>query len=173
VNRSEIFLLSGLCTFGALLLVLNDLYKRRQAARGMRRAQQDVERLHREEDAGIPPSPADYQYAISFDAEGVTVSSLRGQADECASIRWEEVSRATAFKRDYWSTDCICLFLARSDDSGIELNEEMGRWRSLLAALPERLPGCRSSDEWLVSVALPPFEPKPTEIYSRVAHQPA
>jgi hypothetical protein len=78
-------------------------------------------------------------------------------------MRWAEVHRATAFKRDLFTVDCICLLFARLDDTGLELGEEMAGWRSFVAALPLHLPGCH--DDWFSTVAFPAFAPNPTEIY--------
>ena len=130
-----------------------------------RRSRQTVERLRREEDAGVPPSPSDYHFAISFDSESLTVTDLRSRTHDSNSMRWAEVHRATAFKRDFFTVDWICLFFARPDDTGIELDEEMAGWRRLATALPMHLPGCRASDEWFSAVAFPAFAPNPTEIY--------
>ena len=137
----------------------------------LRRGRQTAERLRREEDASLPPSPSDYRFAISFDAAGVTVRDLRRRVRPPASqsMPWAEVHRATAFKRDLWAVDCICLFLTRADNIGLELDEEMAGWRRMVAALPAHLPGCR--EDWFSVVAFPAFAPNPTEIYCRTEVQ--
>lgn len=173
MSNSQTLVLTGLCLLGVLLCVFVHFYNRWHHARGMRRAHENIERLRREEEAGIPPSPSDYHHAISFDAEGVTVANLRSRTDKPSLIRWPDISRATVFKRDHWSTDCICLFLARDDGLGVELNEEMAKWRTFVGALPNYLQGCLPPDEWFATVALPAFEPNPTEIYLRGVCQPA
>ena len=131
------------------------------------RSRLKVERLNREQAAGVPPSPRDYHYAISFDPEGFTVSDLRGRKHESVGMHWSEIWRATAFKRDLFTVDCICLFLARADGTGIELNEEMARWNSLVEALPKYLPGCKPRSEWFSIVAFPPFATNETQVYDR------
>lgn len=171
MSNSQILALAGVCLLGVLICALLYFYNRWHTARGMRRARQQVERLHREEDAGISPSPTHYHFAILFDAQGVTVSNLRSCTDNAVTMRWAEVCRATVFKRDLWSVDCICVYLARSDDSGVELDEEMAGWRTFLAALPQHLSGCRPSDQWFSEVASPAFAPNPTEIYRHAVHQ--
>jgi hypothetical protein len=132
-----------------------------------RRSWRDVERLRREGEAGVPPSPRDYHYAISFDSTGFTVVDLRGERQESVSMRWAEVRRATAFKRDLFAIDCICLFLARAGDTGIEVDEEMARWRSFVEALPHHLTGCKPSSEWYGTVAFPAFVQNEIHIYER------
>jgi hypothetical protein len=130
------------------------------------RASQRVKRLRREEDEGIPPSPSDYNFAISFDHEAFTVRDLRIRKGGCDSMRWSDVHLVTAFKRDLWAVDCICLYFARSDDTGVEVDEEMAGWRTLIAALPLHLPGCR--EDWWAEVAFPAFAPNLTQIYRRI-----
>jgi len=126
-----------------------------------------VERLRREEAAGNPPSPRDYHYAISFDSDGVTVADLRGRKPESSVVRWAEICRATAFKRDLFTVDCMCLFLARADGTGVELDEEMARWKIFVEALPEHLPGCKPWSEWFSVVAFPAFATNETHVYDR------
>jgi hypothetical protein len=124
-----------------------------------------VERLRREEAVGIPPSLCDYHYAIAFDDLGFTVKDLRGRKHETWGMRWAGVRRAIAFKRDFFTVDCICLVLFDAADTGVELDEEMARWNSLIEALPRHLPGCKAASEWWSAVAFPPFATNETEIY--------
>jgi len=132
-----------------------------------RQSRLSAERLRREEAAGVPPSARDYEYAINFDADGFTVTNLRRKKVSPFGMRWAEICRATAFKRDEFTVDCICLFLARADGSGVELNEDMASWNMLMEALPQCLAGCRSWSEWFSVVAFPPFATNETEIYAQ------
>lgn len=134
----------------------------------LRRARLKRERLSRDEAAGIPPSPRDYHHAITFDSIGFTVDDLRGRNRESKRMLWQEVYRVIAFKRDEFTVDCICLFLARADGTGIELNEEMAQWNSLMEALPKVLPGCKPWPEWFSVVAFPAFATNETDIFARV-----
>jgi hypothetical protein len=133
-----------------------------------RRALLTVQRLRREEAAGIPPSPRDYHYAIAFDDGGFTVTDLRGRQHETWGMRWADVRRAILFKRDFFSVDCICLFLSDAAGTGLELNEDMARWNSLIEALPRHLPGCKPASEWWSAVAFPPFATNETEIFPQL-----
>ena len=92
----------------------------------------NVERLRREEANGVPPSAADYHDAIAFDSHGFTVVNLRANSQVCSTVAWKEISKATAFKRDLFTVDCICLCLGRSDGTEILLNEDMARWTSFV-----------------------------------------
>lgn len=82
-------------------------------------------------------------------------------------MRWAEVARAVAFKRDLLTVDCDCLFLARDDDTGIELSDEMACWNGLMEKLPQHLPTCKPWTDWFLAVALPAFSTNETEIYVR------
>lgn len=128
-----------------------------------------VDRLRREEAAGIPPSPRDYRYAISFHADGFAIADLRSRKPESIVMRWANICRATAFKRDLLTVDCICLYLARADGTGVEVDEEMARWSSFVEALPQHLPGCKPWSKWFSSVAFPAFATNETKVYDRTA----
>src|SRR6266446_1595761 len=144
-------------------------YVPRRDQRALEKARAKVERLQREEAAGVPPNPADYHFAITFDSEGFTVTDLRSQNQEVAAGSWSGVCRATAFKRDLFAVDCICLHLGGADGTGIELDEEMAGWNRLMEALQTQLPGCKPYLEWFSAVAFPAFAANPTEIYLRAA----
>jgi hypothetical protein len=156
--------LAAICAWAVGGLVFQLLYRRWYLPRQSRLK---LDRLRREEEAGIPPSPRDYRHAIAFDSAGFTVTDLRSKDQERTGMCWDEVCQATAFKRDLFSTDCICLFLARTDGTGVELNEEMARWNTLVQALPQHLAGCKPWSEWFSAVAFPAFVPNATEIYRR------
>jgi hypothetical protein len=165
MTTSQVLLLLAACSLTVAAGVLFLLHRHWHIPR---QARLKVERLSREEAACIPPSPRDYHYAITFDSIGFTVDALRGSNRESVGMLWPEVSRAIAFKRDLVTVDCICLFLARADGSGFELNEEMARWKSLMQALPKVLPGCKPWSEWFSVVAFPAFATNETEVYARV-----
>jgi hypothetical protein len=164
MTTSKVLLLLAVCSLTIAGGFLFYWYERRCVPR---RSRLKVERLIREEAAGIPPSSRDYRYAITFDSVGFTVDALRDSKPESIGMFWSEVSRAFAFKRDCFLVDCICLFLARADGTGIELNEEMARWKSLTDALPKVLPGCKPWSECFSVVAFPAFATNATEIYAR------
>jgi hypothetical protein len=146
-------------------------YVPRRQGLAMQKARITIERLRREEAAGIPPNPADYHYAISFDSERLTVTDLRSQKHGATVIFWSDIRHATAFKRDLFNIDCICLHLVCADGTGVELNEEMAGWSRLMDALQTYLPGCKPHSDWYATVAFPAFAPNPTEIYLRASEE--
>lgn len=132
------------------------------------KSQVKMERIGREDAFGVPPSPDDYHYAISFDSESFTVKNLRSQKQEHVVRAWAGIRQVAVFKRDLFTVDCICLHLDGIDGAGVELDEQMAGWDRLLDALPTLLPGCKPRSMWYAAVVLPPFDPNLTEIYRRV-----
>ena len=111
--------------------------------------------------------------SIAFDSAALVVTKLGSTSDGSVRLPWPEVTRVVAYKRDLFAYDCICLFVARADGTGIELNEEMLGWTDLCKTLPRLLIGCLAFEEWFVPVAFPAFAANPTELYARVAvHDP-
>lgn len=167
-HLSEILLV---CLLAVLVGVPYIFYLRwyvpRRDRLGLEKARARGERLRQEEAAGLPPNPADYRYAIAFDSQGFAVTDLRSQKQDAVARFWSDVCRVTAFKRDLFVVDCICLHLGGADGTGVELNEEMAGWNRLMDALPTQLPGCKPRSEWYSAVAFPAFAVNPTEIYSR------
>lgn len=140
-------------------------YVPRRDRLALERARIRVERRRHDEAAGVPPSPSDYHYGLTIDSRGFIVTDLRDKTHETVATFWTDIRRATAFKRDMFTVDCICLQLDRADGTIVEINEDMAGWNRLVEALPKQLPGCKSYSEWYSSVAFPPFTANPTEIY--------
>jgi len=94
----------------------------------------------------------------------LTIENERGSR----SLTWDEVISIKAFKRDLYAVDRICLIIGLKDGSGVEIDEEMSGWDSLVQKLSEYLPGCRSFGEWFEVVAFPAFQLNMTSIFERV-----
>ena len=107
------------------------------------------------------------EFAITFDSAGFTVADLRLNPVVDLRLSWLEVGRVVAYKRDLFAYDRICLFVARVEGEGVELNEEMDGWKAFCEALPEVLPGCKSLAEWFMPVTFPAFAMNKTELYLR------
>ncbi len=55
------------------------------------------------------------------------------------AIVWEQIVSVSAFKRDLWTNDQICLEFESADGGTTELNEDMSGWNELLSTLPSLL----------------------------------
>jgi hypothetical protein len=106
------------------------------------------------------------KYAISFDAEGFAIGAAARAPAPHSEMRWSEVQRVTAFKRDCLVVDCICLVIGARDDTLLEIDEEMVGWQEFVMALSEHLPGCKPWHLWFSEVAFPAFATNPTEVFA-------
>lgn len=82
-----------------------------------------------------------------------------------SSTNWAAVKNVTAYKRDAFATDLICVAI-RDGEHTIEVNEEMEGWRQLLEILPMKLHGFPLRGAWEMKVALPPFATNVTTLWS-------
>ena len=107
-------------------------------------------------------------YEIVHDGNHMSVSWLTMENDKGSRLlTWDETICIKAFKRDLYAVDRICLVIGLKDGSGIEVDEEMSGWDSLVQKLPEYLPGCKSFGEWFEVVAFPAFQLNMTPIFDR------
>ena len=98
------------------------------------------------------------------DAAGFTVLAGSAQRD----VRWDEIDRITAFKRDLYTVDMLCLLvLFGSDQAILELNEQMDGYQDFVTAVDAHLPGAMPWAHWFLAVAFPAFAPNPLCIYRR------
>ena len=116
-------------------------------------------------------APRVFDISIIWDSEGFFVQ-LDKASEKSPGLRWITIAKVTAFKRDLWATDCICLCFEMENNKGIEVHEEMNGWRKFIEELPKLLPGCKPSPDWLWNVATPAFAPNVTEIFLRPQNQP-
>lgn len=84
-----------------------------------------------------------------------------------ASLRWADIRSVDVFKREVFSYDLICLDLASQEADSVELDEQDPQWDDLMTALPLRLPGCKTWDEWYADVVHPAFATNLQRIFER------
>ncbi|WP_419804547.1 hypothetical protein [Terriglobus sp.] len=109
----------------------------------------------------MKPRPAHISHA---DAAGFAVSA-GGQQRQ---VRWDQVERVTAFKRDLYTVDMLCLLILLGEDQAIfELNEQMEGYNEFVAAMDIALPGAMPWAQWFMAVAFPAFATNPLCIYRR------
>jgi hypothetical protein len=96
-------------------------------------------------------------------------SALKNSSNKVHAIVSSRIQCLTAFKRDLFTVDCICLLFALNDETGIDWDEDRKGWPDLLEVFPNYLPGCKPLSVWIFDVASPGFATNPTEIYGRTA----
>jgi len=109
--------------------------------------------------------PHHYDITIHFDETGFGVKNDKS-TDQPSRMSWSEIVKVTAYKRDLFSTDLICVLLSRADQAGLEIHEDMSNWIDFTTALPTRLPGCKPTASWLQDITVPAFATKLTELYA-------
>ena len=102
---------------------------------------------------------------IDVDADGFAVVALAGSCDR---IRWRDVVRVAAYKRDLITTDELILSFEIVDDPGMvhEVSEEWTGFEELRAALEKAL-GIGSG--WYQDVIRPAFATNHRIIFEREA----
>jgi hypothetical protein len=91
--------------------------------------------------------------------------TTENEAGEC-SFRWDAVISVKTFKRDQFTTDCICLAF-ETPDGWFEVNEDMKPFGPFLEAVERGLPGFPRQEEWRMRVMNPAFAPNERELWRR------
>lgn len=86
-----------------------------------------------------------------------------GQASR--DVDWDDVREIVAFKRDLYTTDCICLALLLADGV-VEVDEEMVDFIPFREAMEQRF---GLSADWYIAIMTPVFEPTPMRLYPKAA----
>lgn len=128
-------------------------------------ARKRIERLLRKIREG-KFKPPHFDETVLFDGEGFSINNDKS-GKQSVRMLWTEVVKATAYKRDMFSTDLICVFFYRPGETDIEIHEEMNNWMNFIAALPNHLPGCKQVETWLQDITVPAFAPNVTELFLR------
>lgn len=123
-----------------------------------------IEQLRAGETPDVPER-TDWDHEIFLNAKGFTIAPLSNSSESPITVEWSSVLEATAFKRDLFSTDRVCIAFRLVDDSEIEAHEEMKGWSELCEALPAYLPGAPAWTEWFMEITTPAFELNPTPLF--------
>lgn len=75
------------------------------------------------------------------------------------------MSGVTAYKRDLYTVDMLCL-LIQAVSTTVEINEEMDGYEAVVARLEAR---ADLQPEWRLGVLFPPFEANHTILFERAA----
>jgi hypothetical protein len=104
--------------------------------------------------------------AVRFDEVRMVLTRTDDGGTKQTELRWSEVSRVVAYKRDCYAIDLICIAFSTAAGA-VEVNEEMEGWDALTDALPMLLPGTPDKSQWWQKVAQPPFATNATALFSR------
>jgi hypothetical protein len=98
---------------------------------------------------------------FSFTDKGFFIHSK----NENRFIEWSQIHRLSGFKRDYFTTDSICLLIEYDPDLYMELSEEHTGWCQFLKHVKEAFPSIEKN--WDIEIATPAFETNWTVLYER------
>ena len=96
---------------------------------------------------------------IDLEPDGFAVAGYKRRT----AIAWADIDRISAYKRDLYTVDLLCLAILAGDDL-VEVHERMPGFEAFDERLHERL---ALSPEWKLTVLFPAFETNATEIYVR------
>lgn len=85
--------------------------------------------------------------------------------EEDRFIEWNQIQKLSGFKRDYFTTDSICLLIEFDPDLHIELSEEHAGWYQFIKHLQEAFPSIKKN--WDIEISTPAFETNWTVLYER------
>jgi len=113
------------------------------------------------------PVRTDWENAINLDSSGFSIEKLTGSLVCPVSVQWDSVLDATAFKRDLIATDRVCIQFQLSDNSYVEVHEEMRGWIEFCELMPDHLLGAPAMADWFMAITTPAFELNPTCLFRR------
>lgn len=113
------------------------------------------------------PVRTNHDHEIIVIPDGFTITTLNAPVREIVTVSWDAVTDATAYKRDLWSTDQVCIAFNLLDGTVTEAHEEMKGWLDLCSAMPECLPGAPRWEEWFMNITTPAFEANMTPLFHR------
>ena len=146
---------------GVFLLILlgGNLLRKWSTQRWLRKTLSEIRRGERK--------PTVFESTIVWDSDSFCVRNDKTQ-EESLRFRWGNIARVTAFKRDLWAYDCICVCFETLDETAFEMNEETNRWCDFFEEIPKHLVEAKPFSAWFWDVASPAFAPNVTEIFLRV-----
>lgn len=100
---------------------------------------------------------------FTYSDTGFTVKTKKGNK----TIAWTQVNKLTGYKRDYFTTDCICLVVEYDDNQNFEITEEHSGWFQFLEHLKQAFPSIDKS--WEIEISTPAFATNLTVLYDRAS----
>jgi hypothetical protein len=131
-----------------------------------------MEKLIRQIEAGKRPEipvRTNYDHDLVLTEIGFEIRSLKKQPPDFVSVVWAHITEASAYKRDLFSHDQVCIEFTIDDETSIEIHEEMRGFCDLCERIPAVLPGALVFSSWYMKITTPAFEPCLTRLFTRDA----
>ena len=96
---------------------------------------------------------------------GFTIN--KRESDDSYDIKFVDVLGIKGFKRDFLTTDCVCVSFEMSNEKIIEINEEMDGFAEVMAHAAKIIPECIAFEDWYLKIIQPAFKTNLTEIYKK------
>jgi len=94
--------------------------------------------------------------------------SIRNRySDDCIDVEWKEIDRITAFKKDFFVYNCVCVAFELIGGRSVEINESMDGFVDAMEHVAENCDGCIEFYNWYMKITVPAFEAKVTELYCK------
>ena len=103
-------------------------------------------------------------FSVQLTNDGFTFNDLHHRR-KSEYILWEDIHEVTAYKRDLYTYDTICVGITYRDNNFVEIGEEDTGYADFLDAAARSLPEIRT--DWLDGVAHPPFARNETVLYRK------
>jgi hypothetical protein len=130
---------------------------------GSRRSLEGILKKVRDANYKAPPS----ETAIAQSPDGFEIR--KKLSSERCGVRWAEVEKIIAYKRDLFSYDCICVMFDLIGGASIEIDETMDGFVDVMKRAGETCAGCIKLDKWYFEIMTPAFKTKLTELYRKNA----
>lgn len=101
------------------------------------------------------------EFRIVLDSGGFAILTTRNRRFD---VRWEDVRRVRAYKRDLLTTDEICVVFEAEGGVAIRVSEEWPGFQELFHVMDQKL---GINPEWFGEIMLPPFEAMHRVLFER------
>ena len=112
---------------------------------------------------------SDDEFMLLYNSTGIFEYNAEGFElpieEKTKTIKWTEIQRITAYKKDLFATDEIWLAIEVDNDKSFEINESTPGWYQFIKKLEEEFQSI--SKTWFIDISVPAFEKNETILYER------
>lgn len=105
------------------------------------------------------------QVYVAASANGFSIRNRN--SDDCIEVEWEEIVRITAFKRDFFVYNCVCVAFELTGGKSVEINESMDGFVDAMEQVAENCDGFIEFYNWYMNNKYSSFEAEVTELYCK------